>query len=58
MARPDKISLPSGMGGITRYFEEYHSKVEFTPGHIVIMAVVIIILMIILHVYGNALLGI
>jgi len=54
----DKISMPSGMGGLVRYFDEYKSKIEFKPGHIIILAVVIIIIMIILYTYGNSLLGI
>jgi len=50
--------MPSGMGGLVRYFDEYKSKIEFKPGHIIILAVVIIIIMIILYTYGNSLLGI
>ena len=54
----DKISMPSGMGGLVRYFDEYKSKIEFKPGHIVILCVIVIIIMIILYAYGNRLLGI
>ena len=35
MAR-DRINMPSGMGGLVRYFDEYHSKITFKPGHIVL----------------------
>ncbi len=54
----DKISMPSGMGGLVRYFDEYKSKIEFKPGHIIILCVAVMLLMIILYAYGNRLLGI
>ena len=53
----DKIQMPSGMGGLVRYFDEYKSKLTFKPGHIVILCIVVIIIMIVLHLYGKALLG-
>ena len=54
----DKISMPSGMGGLVRYFDEYQSKIKFKPGHIIVLCVVIIVIMIFLYSYGNRLLGI
>jgi len=54
----DKISMPSGMGGLVRYFDEYKSKLRFKPGHVIIMSIAVIIIMIILYSYGNAILGI
>ena len=54
----DRISMPSGMGGLVRYFDEYKSKIKFKPGHIVVFCIVIIIIMIFLYSYGNKLLGI
>ena len=53
----DKIQMPSGMGGIMRYFDDYKSKIEFKPGYIIIFVVVIIIIEIILHTQGTKLLG-
>ena len=53
----DKVRMPSGMGGLVRYFDEYKSKITFKPGHIIILCIVVIIIMIILHAYGAALLG-
>ena len=41
----DKISMPSGMGGLMRYFDEYKSKIRIKPGHIIIMCVVVMIIM-------------
>ena len=55
MAKKDKINLPSGGAGITRYFDDYKSKIEFKPGHVIFLAIVIIILVIILNIWGNSL---
>ena len=54
----DKITMPSGMGGLMRYFDEYKSRIRIKPGHIIIMCVVVMIIMIFLYNYGNRLLGI
>ena len=51
----DKISMPSGMGGLVRYFDEYKSKIEFKPSHIIILCVIVIIIMIFLYAYGGRL---
>ena len=53
----DKIQMPSGMGGIMRYFDDYKSKIEFKPGHIIVLCVVVIMIMFFLYIYGNKLLG-
>ena len=54
----DKISMPSGMGGLVRYFDEYQSKIKFKPGHVIIICVVLIVIMVFLYSYGYRLLGI
>ncbi|HII68928.1 TPA: preprotein translocase subunit Sec61beta [Candidatus Woesearchaeota archaeon] len=54
----DKVSMPSGMGGLVRYFEEYHSKIRLKPGHVIVLSVVIIVIMLVLYSYGGRLLGI
>lgn len=38
----DQISMPSGMGGLTRYFEEYKSKIQLKPSHVIILIVLFI----------------
>ena len=48
----DKVTMPTSMGGLVRYFDEYKSKIEFDPGHVIILAIVIIILEIVLHLSG------
>jgi len=54
----DKISMPSSGGGLVRYFEEYKSRISFRPGNIIVLAVIVIIIMIVLHLYGGGFLGI
>lgn len=54
----DKISMPSGMGGLVRYFDEYKSKIKFKPGHIIILCIAVIIIMLFLYTYGSSMLGI
>ena len=49
MAHDDRISMPSGIGGLVRYFDDYKSKIEFKPGFIIIFTIVVIIVMILLH---------
>ena len=53
-----KVQMPQGMGGLVRYFDEYKSKIEFKPGHIVTLCVVVIIIMILLYSFGARFLGI
>jgi preprotein translocase subunit Sec61beta len=53
----DRINLPQGTGGLMRYFDEYKSKIQLKPGHIIVLIIVIIILEIILHLYGNSWFG-
>ncbi|MEK6818810.1 MAG: preprotein translocase subunit Sec61beta [Nanoarchaeota archaeon] len=42
----NKIHLPGGFGGITRYDEEYQSRFRITPTQVVgfIIAVIIVVL--------------
>jgi preprotein translocase subunit Sec61beta len=45
----ERIRMPSSGAGITRYFDDYRSKIEFKPGHIIILLVIVIIIELILH---------
>ncbi len=56
MAR-DKIMMPSSGAGITRYFDEYHSKLRFKPGHVIVLCIIVLIITLILHAYGTNMLG-
>jgi preprotein translocase subunit Sec61beta len=57
MAKQDKVNLPSGMGGLTRYFDDYTSNIELKPGHVIILSVIIMAIIIFLHLQGSSLLG-
>jgi preprotein translocase subunit Sec61beta len=54
----DRISMPSSMGGLVRYFDDYTSKIEFKPGVVIILCILVMVIVILLHMYGNSLLGI
>lgn len=45
----DKISMPSSGAGITRYFDDFKSKVEIQPQHVIIMVIVVIAIIIFLQ---------
>jgi len=53
----DKINMPTSTAGLTRYFDDYKSKIEIKPGHVIILIVIVLILEIVLHVWGNGLFG-
>ncbi len=37
------ISLPGGYGGLTRFSEEYESRLNMKPAHVVVMIILIIL---------------
>lgn len=53
-----KIKMPSSMGGLVSYNEEYTSKLIFKPAYVIIFCIIIIIIAILLHMFGDAWLGI
>lgn len=53
----DKISMPSSTAGITRYFDEYKSKLRFKPAHVIILSIIVMIIIILLHQYGISMLN-
>jgi preprotein translocase subunit Sec61beta len=53
----DKISMPSSMAGLTRYFDDYKSKIELKPQTVIALIIVVIILEILLNWQGNAWFG-
>lgn len=57
MSKDNKIRMPSGQGGLTRYFDEYRSKIEFSPGAVIILAIVTMIIIILLHQFGGNFFG-
>jgi preprotein translocase subunit Sec61beta len=49
MADDNRINLPSGMGGLMRYFDEYKSKIQIKPAYIIALIVLFVIIEIILR---------
>jgi preprotein translocase subunit Sec61beta len=45
----DKIQMPSGMGGLVRYFDDYQSRIEFKPVIVVVAILIVIIIELMLH---------
>ena len=42
----DKIVMPSSMGGLVRYFDEYHSKIQLKPVYVVLIIILVVVTMI------------
>ena len=53
----NRISMPSSGAGLTRYFDDYKSKIEIKPGHVIVLAVLIMLIVIILQQVGSSWLG-
>lgn len=49
----DKIRIPSGGGGLTRFNEDTGSKMGLSPGAVVIFCIAIIIIIALLHYFGG-----
>ncbi|MBI2664817.1 preprotein translocase subunit Sec61beta [Candidatus Woesearchaeota archaeon] len=52
MADDQRISLPSSQGGLVRYYDEYKSKIQIKPAHVIVLAVVVIAIEVFLHATG------
>ena len=53
MASDGSIMLPGGYGGLTRFSEEYESKFNLKPAHVIVAIVLIILFRISLaFIYG------
>ncbi len=57
MAKSNKINMPMGQGGLTRYFDEYRSNIVIKPGHVVVLVIIVIVIEMILFLRGGAILG-
>ncbi|MBS3133343.1 preprotein translocase subunit Sec61beta [Candidatus Woesearchaeota archaeon] len=52
MPQDQRVMLPSSQGGLVRYYDEYKSKLQIKPSHVIILAIVIIALEAFLHTTG------
>jgi len=48
MTQDNKINLPGGFGGLMSYSEEYESKFNISPVHVIVFVVLIIGLRVVL----------
>jgi preprotein translocase subunit Sec61beta len=46
----DRIRMPTSHAGITQYFDDYKSKIEIKPEHVIAICVVIIIIELLLKI--------
>ncbi len=47
----EKIRMPASVGGLTRYFEDYKSKLELKPEHVVFAIILVIAIEILLRIF-------
>lgn len=57
MSDKNRVSMPASTAGLTRYFEDYRSKIELKPGYVLVLALLIMVILIVLNAYGSSLLG-
>jgi preprotein translocase subunit Sec61beta len=48
----DKIQMPSSGAGLTRYFDDFKSKIELSPQHVIVFIIIIILIEIVLNWQG------
>jgi preprotein translocase subunit Sec61beta len=53
----EKMSMPQSGSGLIRYFDEYKSKIEISPGMVIAIAIIVIVLEIALHSFGKRIFG-
>ncbi len=58
MSKDNKISMPSSTAGLTRYFDDYKSKLSFKPQVVIVFVIIIILIEMLLHSQGLKILGI
>lgn len=44
-----QVQVPSGQGGLIRYFENYSSKIKIKPGHVIFFTVLTIVVVYVLQ---------
>ncbi|MCD6403915.1 MAG: preprotein translocase subunit Sec61beta [Nanoarchaeota archaeon] len=47
-----RFRLPASYGGLIRYFEDYKSKIELKPDHVIFFTILLILVVLFLHFYG------
>lgn len=53
MAKDNRISMPSSGAGLTKYFDDYNSKIQINPNVLIILILVVVLIIMLLS--GNLL---
>lgn len=48
----EQVRMPSGMGGLVRYFDDFKTKISLSPILIMVLIISVIVLEYILHNFG------
>jgi len=48
----DKLNVPSGIGGLVHYNEEYTSKLKLKPEHVIVLIIVVVVFVAILKIFN------
>lgn len=57
MSSDNKIRMPSSGAGLTTYFDDFHSKIELKPEHVIILIILIILIEVLLYWQGYSWFG-
>ncbi len=58
MAKKDQIRVPMSMGGLIRYNDEFKSNFQISPGMVIVLAILLILLVLVLNNLGIRWLGV
>ncbi len=53
----NRVQMPVTGAGITRFSDEFKSRIAFQPEHVIIFGVIIMVLVIFMHLFGAQFLG-
>lgn len=51
MAEDTRVHMPAGFGGLTRFSEEYTSKINIKPTHVIAFIILIIVFRVFLGIF-------
>lgn len=52
----NQIRLPSGQGGLTRFSDEFPSRLEISPKTVILIIALVMVALFLLHYFGGKLL--
>ena len=55
MAKDNKVRMPTSMGGLVNYYDEYTSRYMLKPEHVLILIGAIVLIILLLHWQGYGL---